>query len=245
MKNFGHSEKGFTLIELLVVIAIIAMLTALFMPALKDALEKGRRAFCMTNLRQYGLATTAYTLDHDNLLPDVYSDNYPYTGNVYGHILYGTGVGWVALMPYFGATKVVDVDPAHEVRDEYVNVGFDGVFFCPSGGYRNKEEAEWARTQMMDTGYAMYMNKINRRTFPNSPSRGDDDPSWLIFSDLAIVRAFPPHAVKWWVNHQDDLRRPVGANAVYLGGHVEWVPVEDLTLYSVHSNGIWLWPDSR
>ena len=62
-------NKGFTLIELLVVIAVIALLMGILLPALNVAREQGRRAACMSNMRQVGLALTLYQADYEYTPP--------------------------------------------------------------------------------------------------------------------------------------------------------------------------------
>ncbi|MBW3623921.1 MAG: DUF1559 domain-containing protein, partial [Armatimonadetes bacterium] len=62
-------KTGFTLIELLVVIAIIAILAAILFPVFAKARERARMTGCTNNLKQIGLALSAYHSDWDDTLP--------------------------------------------------------------------------------------------------------------------------------------------------------------------------------
>jgi prepilin-type N-terminal cleavage/methylation domain-containing protein/prepilin-type processing-associated H-X9-DG protein len=59
----GLRREGFTLVELLVVITVIGILVALLVPALSNAKMRAHSIGCKNNLRQVGLALTAYASD--------------------------------------------------------------------------------------------------------------------------------------------------------------------------------------
>ncbi len=68
-KVWRRKSQAFTLIELLVVIAIIAILAAILLPAIQQAREAARKTSCRSNLRQIGLALSAYELVYRGFPP--------------------------------------------------------------------------------------------------------------------------------------------------------------------------------
>ncbi len=90
-------RRGFTLVELLVVIAIIGILIALLLPAIQAAREAARRATCINNLKQLGLAFHNFHDSFKRFPPSSEVTRDPTTGQI-------TSVyGWsylVQLLPY-------------------------------------------------------------------------------------------------------------------------------------------------
>ncbi|WP_435016125.1 DUF1559 domain-containing protein [Tundrisphaera sp. TA3] len=95
-------SRGFTLIELLVVIAIIAVLIALLLPAVQAAREAARRAQCVNNLMQIGIAAKGYETAHEVLPSGVVNPTGPISNTPAGYHF-----SWVTqLLPYLDARPV-------------------------------------------------------------------------------------------------------------------------------------------
>lgn len=62
-------KKAFTLIELLVVISIISLLMGILMPTLAKARQLTRNVMCLSNMRQFYLASQMYAENNDDYYP--------------------------------------------------------------------------------------------------------------------------------------------------------------------------------
>jgi prepilin-type N-terminal cleavage/methylation domain-containing protein/prepilin-type processing-associated H-X9-DG protein len=85
-----YGIPGFTLLELLVVMAIVSVLTAMLLPVLGRARARAEAVVCLSNLRQWGVATQLYAADHSDLLPP---EGTPNPGER------STNMGWYIQLP--------------------------------------------------------------------------------------------------------------------------------------------------
>jgi prepilin-type N-terminal cleavage/methylation domain-containing protein/prepilin-type processing-associated H-X9-DG protein len=94
-------RSAFTLIELLVVIAIIAILAAILFPVFAQAREKARQTSCLSNTKQWGMATVMYVQDYDETMP---LSGYEDAGSTW-HLSYYSR-WWNAVAPYIKSGAV-------------------------------------------------------------------------------------------------------------------------------------------
>ena len=124
-------RRGFTLIELLVVIAIIGTLVAILLPAVQSAREAARRAQCINNLKQMGLALMSYEGVAGSLPPSLVLKGKGSTVSWFG--------GWSVhgrLLPFLeqgSAFNSINFQTHYETPENMtVTSTAIAVFICPS-----------------------------------------------------------------------------------------------------------------
>ena len=212
--------RAFTLVELLVVIAIVALLAALLLPVLAQGKRAAQRAQCISNLRQFGIASRLYFDEHD--------------GQTFLYRLYPTNGGTLFWFGWLqnGADGNRDFDATQGPLYPYV-LG-RGVEICPSLGYGGPNFKYKARGAAYGYGYNIHIS-TNAPNVPRNIETIRDASGTALFADAAQVNDFLPPASPtrpmleefFYVDAgpgsypNGHFRHSQRANVAFLDGHVD------------------------
>jgi len=237
-RRANQLKGAFTLIELLVVIAIIAILAAMLLPALASAKERAKRASCLNNLKQVGVACIMYVNENEELFPVASLDT-----------------GWGMQNPIKMDTTLQNVATELGLAMQAgVNAGnTPNIWTCPNrpGLPAPSSSTTWA------IGYQYYGGFTNNWTVagnnfsslaPIKSSRSKA--TWMLAADLVISLTSSP-ATMWGdptlgstngfsnlpAHHRGGGMLPAGGNELFADGSALWIKSGKMyNLYSPLAN---------
>ncbi|MEA2734296.1 MAG: hypothetical protein QOE14_747 [Humisphaera sp.] len=205
MRTPTSRHRAFTLVELLVVIGIIAILIGILLPTIARARESARRASCLSNLRQVGMAMRFYAYDNRDQVPLGYRSN----TKQFNSMVFSKTAGKFVLFGWL-------------YNGGYMKV--PSVFFCPSENdgrsMLNTPENPWPPGDPAFQVYAGY----GCRPEIEIP----DDPASFMLTGISLPRLnrFKNKAVFADLTATParvETRHRVGINVLYGDGSAKWI----------------------
>jgi prepilin-type N-terminal cleavage/methylation domain-containing protein/prepilin-type processing-associated H-X9-DG protein len=235
MKN-TNTNRGFTLIELLVTIAIISILASILFPVFARARENARRASCMSNLKQFGLAMMMYVQDYDETYPKAVSDGMGSNPPGGAQNIGGNSWCWQQILyPYHKSLQIfycpsgtnIHYEAGHRDYITFGNYGANNLLIAPSWGTAIKITS----VQSPANTYAL----MDAGTYSASPGQADPTnssvkPSYGAYiPGVGMLGAACPLSSNDYDILQGDCkegRHLGGINMAFADGHVKWLKID-------------------
>jgi prepilin-type N-terminal cleavage/methylation domain-containing protein len=237
---------AFTLIELLVVVAIIAILAALLLPALAGGKERAKRTACVSNVRQFLLATHMYANENDQRLPSGASESHTPNGIQDDSVPVISGTIRTQMIHYAGNYKILGCPSLGEpfnTEAGYYEEGYGWVIgYNYLGGHAN---TPWSLLPGSEVWYSpKKLTDMSTNIGPTSPLVTDLN-DWSPGFGGSVV----PHGKNGAIQTSGDFRNDgangasssdlgaVGGNLGNLDGSAAWRKIKNMKLH--HGSQLW------
>jgi prepilin-type N-terminal cleavage/methylation domain-containing protein/prepilin-type processing-associated H-X9-DG protein len=244
------NQEGFTLIELLVVISVISLLMAILLPALQRSKTQAKKIKCANNLKQIYVGLNLFASENDGMLPL----------NASGYWLWDIAYSTTNCIIRTGAEKACFYCPAETSKNckmaivwQFSQWWIPPSFPCDAESGVVEEPKTGLDNLYRVSGYFWLMDtKQGRTVHPQGTPKKD----WVkrvdqknaseteLVTDATLSTGPDANTASFdqvpgglWVmcrlydrtNHLKK-RKPEGGNILFLDGHTEWRPFNEMQM---------------
>lgn len=219
-KGSARVKRGFTLVEMLVVIALVSVLAVLLIAGTRSVLQYSKKAKCVGNLRQIGLAVRTYLSENNNLM---FSDD----GG--GKPVYKDGYWLTALRDIFDQAVILPSSGPAQGKSF-------SLFVCPADPTRGGWEKFGAPAGIPNgdpdmVGIRARSYLPNRFALSRRMSEFSRPSQTIIFADYGWgsigTRSIWANAASWYNNYPQDWHGGK-LNCLFMDQHVEALSIKSL-----------------